>query len=105
MTTSSKLQRVQASAIPATDIPGYWLPVIVTIDPEIRRTPLGNAVFPKLCAHRESALRCAEEVVARHYSTWKRRRDGWRIAPDGDALLPDHRGAPWLQYFDPSAAA
>jgi hypothetical protein len=104
MSSKSKLLRVQASAIPATDIPGYWLPVIVSVDPEIRRGPLGNAVIPELCARMEWALSRAERIVSREYSTWKQRRGGWRVAPDGDALLPDHSGAPW-RYIEDAAAA
>jgi hypothetical protein len=102
---ASKPLRVQASAIPATDFPGYWLPVIVFIDPEIRRSPLGNAVIPKLCARRESALSRAERVVSIEYPTWKRRRDGWLVAPDGDALLPDHDRAPWRYIWPAEDAA
>jgi hypothetical protein len=75
---ASKSLRVQASAIPAADIPGYWLPVIVSIDPEIRRSPLGNAVIPELCARMETALSRAEKIVSREYSTWSGgATDGW----------------------------
>jgi hypothetical protein len=102
---ASKPLRVQASAIPAADVPGYWLPVIVSIDPEIRRSPLGNAVIPELCARMETALSRAERIVSREYSTWKRRRDGWRVAPDGDALLPDHDRAPWRYIWPAEDAA
>jgi hypothetical protein len=101
---ASKSLRVQASVVPASDGPGYWLPVIVSIDPEIRRGPLGNAVIPELCARMEWALSRAEWVVSREYSTWKKRRDGWRVAPDTDTLLPDHAGAPWRYIEDPAAA-
>ena len=101
---ASKALRVQARAIPATDVPGYWLPVIVSIDPEIRRSPLGSAVLPELCAHMESALSRAERFVSREYSTWKERRDGWRVAPDSETFLPDHRRAPWRCIEDAAAA-
>jgi hypothetical protein len=101
---ASKSLRVQARAVPATDVPGYWLPVIVSIDPEIRRSPLGSAVLPELCAHMELALGRAERFVSREYSTWKKRRDGWRVAPDSETLLPDHRRAPWRCIEDAAAA-
>ena len=62
MASNSKSLRVQAGAIPATDVSGYWLPVIVTIDPEIRSSPIGNAVIPELCTRMDWALSRAERV-------------------------------------------
>jgi len=97
--------RVNARAIPATDVPDYWLPVIIAIDPNIRRSPSCSAVVPKLCASREAALGRAEMFIERECSTWRRRRDGWRVAPNGDTLLPDHYGATWLLQIPEGVAA
>lgn len=105
MSKTSKLHRVNASAIPAADVPGYWLPALICIDPNIRPAPSSRAVIPELCARRESALRRAKRIVATEYRTWKVRRDGWRVAPDRDALLPDHSGASWYLHFPENHAA
>jgi hypothetical protein len=105
MSSKFKPVRVQASAIPAADVYGYWLPALVGIDPNIRPDPSCRAVVPELCARKESALRRAERIVAERYRTWKVRRDGWRVAPDGDTLLPNHDGASWYLHFPENHAA
>lgn len=95
--------RVQASAIEAADFPNYWIPVIIAISPDIAPGPSGRGVIPKLCGRREWALSRAEEFISTRCATWRRRRDGWRVAPDGDTSLPE--GASWYLHFPDSHAA
>jgi hypothetical protein len=45
MSSKFKPVRVQASAIPAVDVPNYWLPALGCIDPNITPAPSCRAVI------------------------------------------------------------
>jgi hypothetical protein len=87
--------RVHAGAVPATDVPGHWLPAIVAVDPD---TPYGftfwNSVIPKMFVSKETAVAVAARHIEQACRSWKL-NDGWRVAPDGYTTLPDYPRSKW----------